>query len=63
MSMRRRQFGAGLLGSLGAVAGSISQAEASPQPVRLHRWLAVELFSRWGRDPLTQLQVTGPFYL
>ncbi len=61
--MRRRQFGAGLLGSLGAVAGSISQAEASPQPVRLHRWLAVELFSRWGRDPLTQLQVTGPFYL
>lgn len=61
--MRRRQFGAGLLGSLGAVAGFISQAEASPQPVRLRRWLAVELFSRWGRDPFTQLELRGPFVL
>ncbi|MEN9221718.1 MAG: SpoIID/LytB domain-containing protein [Thermostichus sp. BF3_bins_97] len=59
MLMRRRQFGLAVLGSLWVASGRSVQA----QPSLAGGWLAVELFSRLGRDPLTSLELTGPFVL
>jgi stage II sporulation protein D len=57
--MRRRQFGVTVLGSLWTACGGSLQA----QPSLPGGWLAVELFSRSGMDPLTSLELSGPFVL
>ncbi|MEN9231277.1 MAG: SpoIID/LytB domain-containing protein [Thermostichus sp. DG02_5_bins_236] len=54
--MGRRQFGVAVLGSLWIASGRSVRAQPSLG------WLPVELFSRLG-DPLTHLEVTGPFHL
>lgn len=55
--MRRRQLAVMGLGSLWALWGGSLQAQTAGD------WLAVELFSRWGAEPLTQLELSGPFVL